>query len=77
MDGGDDSRSETRPRAYLRELEQARDFLTKVIEASPDAIVAAERTGEIVLFNSAAEDILGVGRRRSAGNACAQPVSAW
>lgn len=65
MDGGDDQGEQgdqqagKRPEAHLRELEQARDFLTKVIEASPDAIVAAVRTGEIVLFNSAAEAILG------------------
>lgn len=35
------------------------DFLTRVIEASPNAIVAARRSGEIVLFNPAAEHILG------------------
>ncbi len=35
------------------------DFLTRVIEASPNAIVAARRSGEIVLFNPAAEDVLG------------------
>ena len=35
------------------------DFLTRVIEASPNAIVAAERSGRIVLFNPAAEEILG------------------
>ncbi len=35
------------------------DFLTRVIDASPNAIVAARREGEIVLFNPAAEEILG------------------
>jgi PAS domain S-box-containing protein len=59
MDGGDDNPKEPRSRTHLRELAQARDFLTKVIEASPDAIVAAECTGDIVLFNGAAEAILG------------------
>ena len=35
------------------------EFLTGVISASPNAIVAARRSGEIVLFNPAAEEILG------------------
>lgn len=35
------------------------DFLVRVIEASPNAIVVARRTGEMVLFNPAAEEILG------------------
>lgn len=35
------------------------EFLTRVIEATPNAIVAARRNGEIVLFNPAAEEILG------------------
>ena len=43
----------------VRELEQTRDFLSNLIEASPDAIVAAGRDGRIVLFNRAAEAILG------------------
>ena len=34
-------------------------FLSRVIEASPNAIVAARRDGQIVLFNTAAEEILG------------------
>ncbi|MGM0558227.1 MAG: response regulator [Myxococcota bacterium] len=42
-----------------RTLEQTRDFLNNVIESSPDAIVAALRDGKIVLFNRAAESILG------------------
>ncbi len=35
-----------------------REFLDRIIEASPDAIVAADRKGRIILFNAAAERIL-------------------
>lgn len=58
MASGDEN-SESTAQPLGRELLQARDFLTNVIEASPNAIVAAERPGEIVLFNRAAEEILG------------------
>lgn len=44
----------------MRELAQARDFLEGVIESSPDAIVASDATtGQIQIFNKAAEEILG------------------
>ena len=36
----------------------SRIFFERIIEASEDAVVAADRSGEIVLFNSAAERIL-------------------
>ncbi|TXD39463.1 PAS domain-containing protein [Lujinxingia vulgaris] len=35
------------------------EFLERVIHASPNAIVAARRTGEVVLFNAAAQRVLG------------------
>ena len=35
------------------------EFLDRVIHASPNAIVAARRTGEVVLFNAAAQRVLG------------------
>lgn len=41
------------------QLDHTRDFLINVIESSPDAIVAARGDGAIVLFNRAAENILG------------------
>lgn len=41
------------------ELQKTRDFLENVIMSSPDAIVASNRDGEIVLYNEAAERILG------------------
>jgi PAS domain S-box-containing protein len=43
----------------ISELSKTRDFLQNVIESSPDAIVASNRDGEIVLYNRAAERILG------------------
>ncbi len=43
------------------------EFLTRVIEASPNAIVAARRDGEIVLFNPAAEKILGWSQAEALG----------
>ncbi|RDV39461.1 PAS domain-containing protein [Bradymonadaceae bacterium TMQ3] len=35
------------------------EFLDRVIHASPNAIVAARRSGEVVLFNAAAQRVLG------------------
>lgn len=52
------SRARKRKDRDLRML----DFLSRVIEASPNAIVAARRSGEILLFNPAAERILGWSR---------------
>ena len=50
-----------------RTLEQTRDFLNNVIESSPDAIVAALDDGTIVLFNRAAESILGWSKAEALG----------
>lgn len=50
-----------------RTLEQTRDFLNNVIESSPDAIVAALQDGTIVLFNRAAESILGWSKAEAIG----------
>ncbi|MEZ4459764.1 MAG: response regulator [bacterium] len=49
------------------QLQRAQDFLTSVIESSPDAIVAADRTGKIVLFNHAAETIVGWSKEEAIG----------
>ena len=43
------------------------DFMKRVIEASPNAIVAARRSGEIVLFNPAAVHILGWSEEEALG----------
>ncbi len=45
--------------AANRELAETRDFLDNVIQSSPDAIVASNRPGKIVVYNRAAERILG------------------
>lgn len=41
-----------------RELKEAHDFLNKIIQSSPNAIVATDLTGKIIIWNSAAEEIL-------------------
>lgn len=51
------------------ELHETKRYLTRLIESSPDAIIATDRDGNIVLFNEGAESLLGysgkevVGRR--------------
>ncbi|MBA3035950.1 MAG: PAS domain S-box protein [Desulfobacterium sp.] len=42
-----------------RRLGEARDFMNKIIQSSPDAIMAADIKGNIIIWNKAAEDILG------------------
>ncbi len=41
------------------ELREAYDFLNKIIQSSPNAIIATDLKGEIVLWNRAAEETLG------------------
>ncbi len=43
------------------------EFLSRVIEASPNAIVAARRSGEIVLFNPSAVKVLGWSQEQALG----------
>lgn len=50
-----------------RELQKTRDFLENVILSSPDAIVASNRDGNIILYNNAAERILGWSRSEAIG----------
>jgi two-component system NtrC family sensor kinase len=42
-----------------RELKEAHDFLNKIIQSSPNAIMATDMTGKIIIWNPAAEEILG------------------
>ncbi len=44
-----------------KELQRAREYFRKLIMASPDGIVAADRGGAIFVMNTAAQDILGYG----------------
>jgi len=50
---------ETLVREANVELEKAYQFRSNLIENSPDAIVSVRKGGEIVIFNSAAEKLLG------------------
>jgi len=42
-----------------RELKEAHDYLNKIIQSSPDAIIAVDARGNIMVWNQAAEEILG------------------
>lgn len=42
-----------------REVKEAHDFLNKLIMSSPDAIMATDMEGNIMIWNKAAEEILG------------------
>src|SRR6478736_4423578 len=41
------------------EIQETKRYLTRLIESSPDAIIAADKQGNIVLFNEGAESLLG------------------
>ena len=49
------------------ELERAYRFRENIIENSPDAIVSIRKGGEILIFNSAAEALLGCAKRQVIG----------
>lgn len=55
-------RDVTEERTTAHELARTQAFLSSLIEGSPDAIVAADLDGTILLFNTAAERILGYDR---------------
>lgn len=42
-----------------RELKKAHDFLNKLVMSSPDAIIATDMKGDIIIWNKAAEETLG------------------
>lgn len=42
-----------------KKLREAHDFLSNIIRSSPDAIMAADLKGNIIIWNSAAEELLG------------------
>ena len=42
-----------------RELQEAHDFLDNLVKSSPDAIIATDMKGNIILWNKSAEEILG------------------
>lgn len=49
----------TRLRVLEKELQEAKEFLENIIQSSPSAIIAADRTGKILLMNHAAEELFG------------------
>ncbi len=56
-----------RTTSLTADLVRSRDFLTNLIDSSPNAIVAAARDGAILIFNTAAERILGWPREVALG----------
>lgn len=52
-------RDVTEKRALADELQKTNDFLARLIDSSVDAIIAADMTGRIMVFNKAAEAITG------------------
>jgi PAS domain S-box-containing protein len=52
-------RDVTKERETARELAQTKEFLESLIDASVDAIIAADMRGKILLFNTGAERIYG------------------
>jgi two-component system NtrC family sensor kinase len=51
---------QTRRKKQENEIEEAHDFLDKIISCSPNAIMAMDMKGVIKLWNQGAEDIFGV-----------------
>jgi PAS domain S-box-containing protein len=52
-------RDVTRARQLADELRRTKEFLERLIDSSVDAIIAADMSGKIILFNKAAEAICG------------------
>lgn len=52
-------RDVTRVRSLEKALEETKEFLEKIIHSSPSAIIAADRAGNILLMNQAAENLFG------------------
>ena len=52
-------RAEQEALRAVAELHDTKRYLTRLIESSPDAIVATDREGRIVLFSEGAETMLG------------------
>ncbi len=60
-------RDVTNDRATAAELIKTKDFLERVIESSVDAIISADMTGKILLFNRAAERLTGLSAADAVG----------
>jgi PAS domain S-box-containing protein len=60
-------RDVTRIKTLEKALEETKEFLEKVIQSSVSAIVAADRDGNILIMNQAAEDLFGFSLKEAAG----------
>jgi len=60
-------RDVTAEREGVHELAQTKEFLEQLIDSSVDAIVSADMTGRIILFNRAAEKVYGMPARAVLG----------
>lgn len=52
-------RDVTEERAIARELSRTRDFMQRLVDASPNAVVACDRDGRVMVFSKAAESLFG------------------
>lgn len=52
-------RDVTAERATARELTRTRDFMQRLVDASPDAVLACDRDGWLMVFSKAAEALFG------------------
>ena len=50
---------QTQRKQMEKELREAHDFLNKIIQSSPNAVMAADMKGSIIIWNRAAEETLG------------------
>ncbi len=57
----------TERKKMVTEIGQTNEFLTKLIASSVDGIIAADMKGNIIIFNKAAEDLLGYGAEEVMG----------
>jgi PAS domain S-box-containing protein len=67
-------RDVTELRAIEAELRQTKEFLENLIQSSVDAIIASDTEGRIILFNRAAEQILGYNAREVVGRLAVQEI---
>jgi two-component system NtrC family sensor kinase len=52
-----------------KDLREVNHFLNRLIEASPDGIIVTDSKGDIIIYNKAAEQLLGYGRDELIGRA--------
>jgi two-component system NtrC family sensor kinase len=60
-------RDVTRVKTLEKALEETKEFLEKVVQSSVSAIVAADRDGNLLIMNRAAEELFGFSLKEAAG----------